>query len=144
MENQNWRGWLGLLVQETTRPRLNDVVFRWFAMLEDFVGQLFLSSRSPAGTPWAPLKRKRPKGHNPGMRPLIDTGALMSSVVGTGAGKIEVIEDDGGLFGTRVKYAGIHQDGGGNIPARPFLGTSPELEDMAAEMAADAIIDRLI
>lgn len=114
----------------------------WNDILAGDLGEGFLSSESPDGSAWAVLKNPRPPGHNQGDRPLIDTGALMQSVVSNGAGHIEIVTQDSTTFGTSVEYAGVHQYGrkDGTIPARPFIGIPDRTLDTAMLMLGEHII----
>lgn len=83
--------------------------------LKTLVDDSFEGSRSPAGVRWQPLApatvKKRRQGSS---KPLVDTGNLRNSInASSGPGRLSV--------GTNVPYAGFHQFGTGDIPARPFL-----------------------
>lgn len=121
-------------------PQLANPIHNWLTHLAGDLGQAFLSSRSPDGTPWPPLKRKRPKGHNPGHRPLIDFGKLLASVVSDGTGHVETVTDDSAEFGTSVDYAGYQNFGTSHIPAREFMAASDDMQDLAAELVASDLI----
>lgn len=108
--------------------------------LADVAEESFATERSPDGVPWVDLSdmtvalRTR-RGHWPGQK-LQLSGVLAASIT-TNYG------NDFAEIGSNVPYARIHQKGGqagrGHkvaIPARPFLGISPE--------ATDAIRDDMI
>ena len=67
----------------------------------------FRESRDPYGKKWAPIKHR--KG-----RPLLDTGRLRSSFFG-------LVQGDGFKLGTRVSYAGFHQNGTKRIKQRMMI-----------------------
>ncbi|QDT41063.1 Phage virion morphogenesis family protein [Gimesia alba] len=114
----------------------------WSDILAGDLSQSFLNSETPDGEGWEPLKRRRPKGHNQGERPLIDIGALMQSVVSDGQGHIEIITADSMTFGTSVEYAGVHQFGrkDGTVPARPFIGIPDKTFNTAMQMLSEHVI----
>lgn len=86
--------------------------------LKTLIDDSFRESRSPDGTPWAPLKPATIKRRRQGSsKPLVDTGTLRNSI-SVRAGKKTL------RVGTNVPYAGTHQFGGEHIPARPFLPIS--------------------
>jgi len=118
------------------------VLGEWNDILAGDLSQSFLKSETPDGGAWAPLKNPRPKGHNQGTRPLIDSGALMQSVVSDGQGHIEIVTESATTFGTSVEYAGVHQFGrkDGSIPARPFIGIPDKSLDTAMQMLGEHII----
>lgn len=108
-------------------------------------GRNFLGSHTPTGQAWPPLKRPRPLGHNPGTRPLIDTGMLMHSVISDGPGHVNVIADDLMTIGTTNFKAVFHQfgtkhkSGTEHIPARPFIGANDRIADQAAEYVLEEL-----
>ena len=130
------------VVDSLEKPKAAGVLAEWNDKLAGDLAESFLKSNSSGGTPWAPLKSPRPKGHNQGLRPLIDTGALMRSVVSNGAGHIEIVTEDSTTFGTSIDYASIQQDGSKKkqIPARPFIGIPDKSIDKATEMLSQHII----
>ncbi len=106
----------------------------------------FKESTDPEGRPWLPLSQatlsqraggkkaykkgggltKRAQGIFSNSRPLVDRGHLRDSITYRVTG-------DGVEIGTNMVYGAIHQFGGMagwgrkvKIPARPFLGVSPE------------------
>jgi len=115
----------------------------------------FTGSHGPDGEPWKPLKassrrRKRDKrgraaGGTP--QPLRDSGALMASVTGKGAGHVETLTDVRLEYGTNLAYAGYQQDGTPTIPARPFIGIgdplAQQIEQIITEHAARAVVEGL-
>ncbi|HBL47656.1 phage virion morphogenesis protein [Gimesia sp.] len=138
-------GFLNGVVNRLEQPKASKVLSEWNDELAGDLAKGFLSGESPDGVPWAPLKNPRPPGHNPGTRPLIDTGDLLRSVVSDGPGHIEIVTDDATTFGTNIVYAGVHQDGSkedskNNIPARPFIGIPDESLDKAIEMLSGHLI----
>ncbi len=92
---------VGAIVESQTRRRL---------------GQ---EKKSPDGKSWKKWSDKYARTRNSGHKLLENKGHLMDSldfkVIGT-----EV------HIGSNLIYSATHQMGRGNIPARPFLGISPE------------------
>lgn len=107
------------------------------------LGRAMVRGQSPDGSPYRPLKRKRPPGHNQQSGPLIDTGEMMRSLIADGPGHIEIYEHGQVRLGTSNEKAAKHQYGTGNIPARPFVGYTAEMIDAAAEIAADHALEVL-
>lgn len=101
--------------------------------------QCFDESHDPSGVPWAPLKNPSARRGGPGAKPLRDTGMLMASLAGQGSGHVEQVSDVALAWGTNVSYAGYHQEGTGRIPARPFLGITPEMESRIVEIILDHV-----
>lgn len=122
-------------------------------MLAENTRLRFHDGRAPDKMPWAPLsdttlqgRRKGRRSRAPTAQALRDTGVLMNSITYQ-AGRNEVV------VGTSVVYAPTHQFGAlrgaygrtrrgapipwGDIPARPFLGLSPEDKDEAVEILQD-------
>jgi phage gpG-like protein len=130
--------WLDGLVESIEHPHAEPALREWLEGFKQFIAQSFAGSRSPFGEGWAPLKHRRPKGHNPNSRPLIDTRALMESVTSDEG----ILELDGQhlRFGTAIPYAGFHQHGTKNIPARVFLGVPEDEATRAADILAEHLI----
>ena len=87
------------------------------------IKERFDKEQAPDGTKWKPLSpariKQRLKRHKSGnMKILQDTGELRRSVQYE-AGQTYV------RIGSNLIYARTHQFGRGNIPARPFLGVTP-------------------
>ena len=135
-------GFLEGVTGKLKNPEAAEVLGDWNDVLAGDLAAGFLSSQSPDGHTWAALKHPRPKGHNQGTRPLIDTGALMQSVISAGPDHIEETSQESTILGTSVEYAGIQQYGSQkkNIPVRPFIGIPDETLDVAAEMLAKHVI----
>jgi len=133
-------GFLDGIVKQLEKPKAINLLSKWNDELAGDLAEGFLNSKSPEGKAWAPLKYPRPPGHNPGTRPLIDTGQLMQSVISDSKGHIEIVSSDSTTFGTSVFYAGFHQFGTTKIPARPFLGVPPKSLDAAIRMLGDHFI----
>lgn len=89
----------------------------------------FDEGRAPDGTPWAPLKNPSRRRGGASAKPLRDTGMLMASLTGRAGGHVEEVTDTALVWGTNVAYAGYHQGGTRTIPARPFLGITPRMQD---------------
>jgi phage virion morphogenesis protein len=109
---------------DLTKP-LNTVAF----YLASQAKQSFDKGQSPDGQPWAPLKNPSARRGGPSSKPLRDTGVLMASLAGRGAGNVTKVRSTALDWGTSVAYASYHQQGTGRIPARPFLGIGPKQED---------------
>lgn len=97
----------------------------------------FNSSVDPeTGVSWAPRKRE-----GDGHPLLIDTGALLQSAVGSGPGMIQRLDAREVTIGSSVYYGKFHQYGTNKMPARPFMGASPETLDRCGEIIADAALE---
>ena len=131
------------VVQQLQNPDASKAFEHWLPEFIGEVGRGFQSSQSPFGDGWAPLKHPRPAGHNPGSRPLIDTGDLELSLIGEGEGNITQITNDSLVYGTSIPYAGFHQHGTSNIPARPFLNVNEDQLSRLANDVAEQIIQSL-
>lgn len=93
---------------------------------------------TPEFSPWAPwsLRRKteREEKGNADLGLLYDTGALLESIH-------SVPRIDGFAVGTELDYALDLQEGTEIMPARPFLGWTPD-EMVAAEKLAMLFIEK--
>lgn len=103
----------------------------------------FDESRAPDGSPWAPLVAPSARRGGASAKPLRDTGLLMASLTGQGAGHVEQISDVAILWGTNVAYGSHHQYGTRRIPARPFLGLTPSMESRISLIVTD-YVERLL
>lgn len=121
----------------------DETLQKWVQVAVGELGQAMVQSKSPNGVPYKPLKRKRPKGHNQRSGPLIDTGEMMMSLVGEGPGHIEVYSQGQVRLGTSNFKAIFHQEGTSKIPARPFVGFTPNMISAAADAAADFAMQAL-
>ena len=87
------------------------------------IKERFDQEQAPDGTKWKPLSparvKQRLKRHKAGsMKILQDVGELRRSIqYEAGPNYVRI--------GSNLKYARTHQFGRGNIPARPFLGVTP-------------------
>ena len=87
------------------------------------IKERFDQEQAPDGTKWKPLSpvrvKQRLKRHKSGsMKILQDVGELRRSIqYEAGPNYVRI--------GSNLKYARTHQFGRGNIPARPFLGVTP-------------------
>ena len=87
------------------------------------IKERFDQEQAPDGTKWKPLSparvKQRLKRHKLGsMKILQDVGELRRSIqYEAGPNYVRI--------GSNLKYARTHQFGRGNIPARPFLGVTP-------------------
>ena len=81
----------------------------------------FIEQHDPQGRPWAPLKKKRGKGRNPGSKALLDTLTGFESL------DYELEEPDAVLagFGKEAWYLKFHRVPGKGRPAREFMGIGP-------------------
>ena len=77
-------------------------------------------------------------------RILVETGALMASLVSVGGpGNINEVESRGMLFGTEVEYALFHQTGTQRMPARPPVGMAEDTLIKLTNGIADSAVDQL-
>ena len=88
------------------------------------IKERFDKEQTPDGEKWKPLSparvKQRRKRHKRGnMKILQDTGELRRSIHYEAGQR-------GVRIGSNLKYARTHQFGRGNIPARPFLGVTPD------------------
>jgi phage virion morphogenesis protein len=81
---------------------------------------------SPDGDPWVPWSERYARTRHAGQNLLQGEGDLLDSIAyQVGANEVEI--------GSPLIYAGVHQEGWEDIPAREHLGLSPENEaDLAA------------
>lgn len=101
---------------------------------------------APDGTPWKPWSERYKRSRRRGKSLLSSTGDLLDSIS-------SLVTAESVLVGANLKYAAVHQHGGGaldptnpahGIPARPYLGLSDEneadirqvIEDYLTELAA--------
>lgn len=118
-------------------PAMRDIA----GVLEGATADAFEQQRDPTThSAWEPLqdktaRRKSRKGYS--SQTLIQHGALRRSIT------TEVEKDQVRIF-SPLEYAAAHQLGSAdrNIPARPFMGVSPEEVDEMAEMIASYITGR--
>lgn len=87
--------------------------------------RLEVEKTSPDGKRWAPWSTAYARTRKPRHSLLIGERDLVDSIDSTSTARTATIFSD-------VIYAGTHQDGSGNIPARPYLGLS---EQNAAEIS---------
>src|SRR5262245_26052808 len=99
----------------------------------------FDEGRGPDGRPWRPLKKPSKRRGGASAKPLRDTGLLMASLSARGAQHVEEYQPAALEFGTAVRYGRYHQDGTRTIPARPFLGTTPAMDERIGEIVADQL-----
>lgn len=96
-------------------------------MYEQTRDRLYYTKTAPDGTPWAPWSerydnfRKHHKKHPYSGGKLILSSDLFKTIYSSRTKTTAVV-------GSNRQYANTHQEGNPNknIPARPFLGTSPE------------------
>ena len=96
------------------------------------IKERFYKEQAPDGTKWKPLSpariKQRMKRHKSGnMKILQDTGELRRSV--QYEAKQTYVR-----IGSNLIYARTHQFGRGKIPARPFLGVTPNEQQHINDM----------
>lgn len=89
---------------------------------------------------WAqlsPAYAARKRRHAPGRKILVLSGALKDAATNKAERRIVRLGTSWLLkYGVRgVRYAGIHQSGGGNVPARRFLVVDMTIQRQAAQIA---------
>ena len=100
------------------------------------------ATESEQDIPWPPLapytlERKQ------GPQKLIETYRLFLSLMGNTTDTIWLLGQNSLQWGSRVPYAGIHQDGDAGpprIPPRPYLPLLGPLADEIAEKVADHVV----
>lgn len=113
----------------TPGPLLDDIGTELLNTTED----RFVQREGPDGTPWAPVssryaRRKEAALATKRSGAVTDPGALLVLSRDLQRGiRAQVIGDELQI-GSDRPYAATHQFGRGGIPARPFLGVSPEDE----------------
>ncbi len=120
--------WLGKLVSRAERPQLRAATADLGRIFAASVLRSFDLSRSPDGSPFAPVAR--------GGKPLIKTGRLRRDAYFSAA---QITLGNDGFFVEMGEpfYAGFQHFGTGTITARPFFG----LDDQAVEEAAKILTD---
>lgn len=109
----------------------------------------FDEARAPDGTPWLPLQHPSKKRGGPTAKPLRDTGMLMASLGARAFGHVEQVSDTALVWGTNLvsekgyPYPAVHQFGGGNVPARPFLGMTPQMEATVSRILLEWAVGQL-
>ncbi|WP_437187856.1 phage virion morphogenesis protein [Planctomicrobium sp. SH668] len=128
-------------------PHVRPALQAWADEAKATLGDMMHAQVSPDGTPYAPLSpvTVEKKGHH---KALFDTEAMYRSVVGSGGGHIEDVQDASVVLGTAHQkhgqnIAAVHQNGAGRIPARPFIGVSEQMADDAATRIADDLISQI-
>lgn len=110
-------------------------------LLQDIGEYLLRSTRdraagqvSPDGVPWAALSPRyaaRKAKLRPSAPLLIFDNHMLGDMLS------HQVEGDTLLVGTNALYGARQQFGGGGIPARPWLGISPEDDDEIAALVLD-------
>jgi len=94
---------------------------------EQLTRERFRTETTPTGRAWAPHKpatiKARERRGSASRALLVDTGAMYDSIH-TEASATEAAVIIGGGEGM---FPGVHQNGLGPIPARPFVPTGPDL-----------------
>lgn len=116
---------------------------KWVDLAVGELGRAMVKGQSPDGTPYKPLARPRPKGHNQQSGPLIDTGAMLRSLIADGPGHIEEYKPNQVRLGTSDRKAAFHQRGTRRIPARKFVGFTSQMLDDAERIVADQLVIRI-
>lgn len=115
---------------------------RIFPEIERVEHGFFDSETGPSGAPWAPLAQSTiDKKHHDLI--LWETGRLEDSVTGQTGDSVREAGAREMAFGTNRPFAGVHQDGSGNIPQREFLGFNDELLTFAVDVIADDVIRQI-
>ena len=96
--------------------------------------RIFEEKTDPNGNGWLPWSPRYAATRRPGNSLLIDTHDLVDSIDSYADGNTAVVFSD-------VVYAGTHQDGHGNVPARPFLGVSDANAEDFGRLVADGALD---
>ena len=128
------------LVEELRQADFGPAVRKALADLEDDHARFFASETAPDGSPWPPLAEStaRRKGH---WIKLVETGALMASLVSTNGDSVRFVFDEqltkGFAFGTRDEKSPFHQFGTARIPRREHVGFTDARVDQIAEDLAD-------
>lgn len=130
---------------EARAERINEIMHNfqsfWASvgayMQRQTITERFDKEQSPDGKRWATLApatvmRRILKHRSMTYRILQDTGELRRSIA------YEATKN-GVRIGSKLKYARTHQFGRDNIPARPFLGVTPEELEHIKKMLRTAI-----
>lgn len=106
--------------------------------LAESVAANFQGAHDPSGLPWLPVKRRVPPP------PLIVTRNLMLSAIE--AAWHSVTADNALSIDTTLLpfYWEYQQYGTGTIPARPFLGFSQEFYDLASDLMAQDVAEKMV
>ena len=109
-----------------------------------------VAQTAPDGSRWAPLAKntvRRRKSNRNAAQALVDTGELLSAIrITRNSPTSSNIEVD--PSSPAAAYAMLHQYGGRNkydieVPARPFLGYSDDLEEVTAKNLYDIIRENM-
>lgn len=131
------------MIQPLATPTLESQTWQEVIdVLQEMERGYFASSAGPSGEPWAPnapltiLK----KGHGIVLR---ETYELEASLTGASATSIRKIGSDNLEFGTSREWAWVHQEGGGKIPQREFLGMNEDSMKDVLDIVADAAVEMM-
>lgn len=93
---------------------------------------------TPRGTPWKPWSKRYAKTRTAGQSLLFSEGHLVSSIT-------HLLDLDGKAVdvGSNLIYAATQNYGRGKIPARRFVGVSPENRQDLREIASDWVNQQL-
>ena len=119
--------------------------------LQELHENYFLSETGPGGNTWAPNAPSTvaKKGHGDVLQ---ETLAMMRAMTRTGApGAVREIWKDGdqfrmvyGLNPTEIPYWIYHDQPGGELPWRPFIGITNAEAEVIADRAADAKLQGMV
>ena len=108
--------------------------------LESQAKRSFASQAAPDGTPWAGWKRVPDQARGgPASKLLRDTDVLMASMTGQGPDHVEDVTSVALIWGTAVPYGKYHQYGTAHVPARPFIGFTPQMGVRLEQILVDWI-----
>lgn len=132
------RGMLFQVEQPNLQPE------QWQAtvgVLQELHQEHFVNQSSPQGQAWPALHPMtiRKKGH---ATILIETSDLVASLSDSSHHyAVRQYENQQVTFGTRRPYAGIHQDGGENIPQREHVGLGDSQLGFVQDVIADTSVE---
>lgn len=106
------------------------------------VTEQFASGGARLGTPWGSIDPAH-QARKPNPQPLVETGALLRSFQGTGRNAIRRRSKSRGAFGSKHPLAHLHHHGsrGGQLPARPILFPTKDINVRIREIVRDHLND---
>lgn len=134
------------MLGDTGRSLADCTELFWDIQAEVFVpsaAQTFDAGGRPVGWPSLSeayaLRKARAVGHT---QILVWSESLMDSVASESGNEYSVREvgKHRMLFGTERPWASVHQDGGGSVPARPFLIVQDEDYEKILDMSVDWLL----
>lgn len=135
MTIQGFWKYLADLVARVLHPNLKDAVERLAFVFAESVKRSFDRSRSPDGTPFAPVLR--------GGKPLLLTHVLYQWAYYS-ATQVKYGRDGFLVEQETPFYARFHQLGTARIKARPFFGLDAQAEEQAADIVGDTAINFVV